>query len=325
MWVMLFKMSPQDILMWMMILRAVWPVFLMLSYWVTRNVVNYFRVTKSVSPLSKSIKTTRNHKKHMLRLKYKSSHPRKLRHVVGPQRDATVRKYLHVPWQKRKALEKARMKFQAWKRFPSVIIQICQYKLVKLTTVVKETALQCFKRWSFGHGNKKEDYDKMPGMKPCCGHSIPTSYDFCHKKGAHRGQVFACHRDHATNMITMKPIWFITMILLVLLLLGTQTSTMDAENGKSIMGKLPVFTGRKDAFVMWMAKFLAIATMGYYVEAVSYNETTKIWGEPDCPKTKAEADALNSGVPAEKLKIDMWKRNSKAFVNGYCGTVCCSR
>ena len=107
-------------------------------------------------------------------------------------------------------------------------------------------------------------------------------------------------------------VW-ISLMAIALLLLATQASAMEAENGKGIMGKLPVFTGRKDAFVMWMAKFMAVATMGYYIEAVSYNEITKVWGEPDCPKTMAEANALSSGVPAEKLKIDMWKRNSKAF------------
>jgi hypothetical protein len=110
------------------------------------------------------------------------------------------------------------------------------------------------------------------------------------------------------NCCFVKHIWLVIIMLLALLLLGgTVANAMEAENGKGIMGKLPVFTGHKDAFVMWMAKFMAVATMGYYIEAVSFNETTKVWGEPDCPKTMAEATALNSGVPADKLKIDMWK------------------
>jgi hypothetical protein len=250
----------------------------------------------------------------MLRLKYKSAMPWKLCHVVGPQWDVTVRKSLHISWMTCKM--KKRMKFEAWKRFPSVIYSICQYKLTMVFNVIQGT----FDRLSDHDSCRKEndDYDMMPGMKPCCGCHSESSYGThqgCFEKpqrGHHRGRVL--HRDNASVIITLKPVWIIIiMAFLALLLLGTQTSAMDAENGKGIMGKLPVFTGRKDAFVMWMAKFMAVAMMGYYIEAVSYDENTKVWGEPGCPKTMAEAAALNSGVPAEKLRIEMWKRNSKAF------------
>ena len=87
---MLFKMSPQDIIMWMMILKAVWPVFFMLSYWVVKKVVNYFPVDQDSSLQDENPIATRNWRKHMLRLKYPSTAPWKLRHVVGPQRDVTV-------------------------------------------------------------------------------------------------------------------------------------------------------------------------------------------------------------------------------------------
>jgi hypothetical protein len=125
MWVLLYKMSPQDIIVWMRILKAVWPVLFVSSYWVVKKVVNYFRVVKDSSSWSTNSSATRNKKKHLLRLKYPSTAPWKLRHVVGPQRDVTVRKQLHISWRTHKTLEKARQKIQAWKRFPCVMIDIC--------------------------------------------------------------------------------------------------------------------------------------------------------------------------------------------------------
>ena len=47
---------------------------------------------------------------------------------------------------------------------------------------------------------------------------------------------------------------------------------MDLGDGnKSLIGKLPVFTGKRDNFIMWLAKFSALATMGAFALAVAQN------------------------------------------------------
>ena len=162
MWVMLFKMSPQDIIMWMMILKAVWPVFFVSSIWVAKKVVNYIRVVEDSSSWSTNSSATRIKKKqHMLRLKYPSTAPWKLRHVVGPQRDVTVQKHLHISWRTRKTLEKARKKNQAWKRLPSHMLDISRYQCCKFFKLVGSFFFDA------DHGDdacKKDDYDEMPDL-----------------------------------------------------------------------------------------------------------------------------------------------------------------
>jgi hypothetical protein len=88
---------------------------------------------------------------------------------------------------------------------------------------------------------------------------------------------------------------------------------MDLGDGeKSLVSKLPPFTGKSDDFIMWLAKFTAIATMGAFTASIAQNPDGT-FGESDCPKDEAAASQLNLNNNADKAKHEAWKRNSKAF------------
>jgi hypothetical protein len=103
------------------------------------------------------------------------------------------------------------------------------------------------------------------------------------------------------------------LVGIILMLLCAPITAMDLGDGtKSLIGKLPPFSGKKDDFIMWLAKFTALATMGAFAVSIARN-TDGSFGEANCPKTEAEFNTLDATKADEKLKIDAWKRNSKAF------------
>jgi hypothetical protein len=61
---------------------------------------------------------------------------------------------------------------------------------------------------------------------------------------------------------------------------------MDLGDGnKSLIGKLPVFMGKRDDFIMWLAKFTALATLGAFAVAIAQNSDGS-FGEKKCPKNQ---------------------------------------
>jgi gag-polypeptide of LTR copia-type len=88
---------------------------------------------------------------------------------------------------------------------------------------------------------------------------------------------------------------------------------MDLGDGnKSLVSKLPPFTGRKEDFVMRLAKFTALATMGSFSLAIA-RSSNGTFGEADCPADEAAAAVLDPTIAGDRLKIAAWNRNNKAF------------
>ena len=107
---------------------------------------------------------------------------------------------------------------------------------------------------------------------------------------------------------------------------------MDLSDGnKSLIGKLPVFTGKRDDFIMWLAKFTAIAKMGAFAATIPQNADGSS-GEKNCPKNQKEVDNIMQDIAdnpltdtsstrsctkraEDKEKLEAWKRNAKVFAS----------
>ena len=107
---------------------------------------------------------------------------------------------------------------------------------------------------------------------------------------------------------------------------------MDLGDGnKSLISKLPVFSGKQDDFIMWLLKFTAIATMGAFAVSIAQNSDGS-FGEKSCPKDQKEVDDIIDDIAnnpltdtsstqtcvkraEDKEKLEAWKRNSKAFAS----------
>jgi hypothetical protein len=105
---------------------------------------------------------------------------------------------------------------------------------------------------------------------------------------------------------------------------------MDLGDGnKSLIGKLPVFTGKRDNFIMWLVKFTALATMGAFVAAIAQNGDGS-FGEKKCPKNQQKVDDILQDIADNPLtdlsntrtrtkraedneKLEIWKHNVKVF------------
>jgi hypothetical protein len=282
-------------MMMKMLLQGCWPVLMVLMFWAAKKVMmSSYEVKKASVPCSVSQRRTL-HMKVATCFNYR---PWKFRRVIGPGRDVTVSKRSHVRWRVRVARAKKRRIKNNCKHALSVWCSVLHYeaamyvaKLESTTFLHIQVAKKKIAQW-WTRSVKQDDYDDVPGLS-----SIPSCK--CWQGGRRQGLV-------CLPLLWMRGGTF-------LLLFGAQAEAMDTESGTGIMGKLPPFSGNKEDFVMWMAKFMAVATMGFYAAAVVHHTATDAWGEANCPKTQAEADALDVSVPAGKEKMGAWKRNNKAF------------
>ena len=85
---------------------------------------------------------------------------------------------------------------------------------------------------------------------------------------------------------------------------------MDFGDGNKMTSKLPLFTGQKSQFVIWLAKFIAVATWGKFYAAITQHADGSI-GEANCPVDQAAADALGDTDVDKKAKA-AWERNNRA-------------
>jgi hypothetical protein len=161
-----------------------------------------------------------------------------------------------------------RMKVATW--------AIAQYELKQL--VVKSNAgVQYAQKkiavWWTSHGKQFGRYD-VPGVagSPRCK---------CGQHGRRKGS------------LSLPNMWFCFGIYL--LVLGNhQAAAMEEDRGMGIMGRLPAFTGKTDDFVMWMAKFLAVTTMGR-IYAV-YMKTLSNYGNESANNNHNDDDASDDGA-----------------------------
>jgi hypothetical protein len=117
-----------------------------------------------------------------------------------------------------------------------------------------------------------QDDDKMPEAVPCAGCEHVVGARGFYRNRLHIAQRGALHKLGGQIRCVF---WIVYVAVAFLAYIGCCTvNAMDADNNnqdRNIMSKLPVFTGKKEAFVMWMAKFMDVATMGAYAQAVTYN------------------------------------------------------
>jgi hypothetical protein len=112
------------------------------------------------------------------------------------------------------------------------------------------------------------------------------------------------------------------MVGLVLWMLLQAVNATDADNGSCTTTKIPLFSGKKAEFTMWIIKFTAVATIGNYGLALHRNvaaDGTISYGEAACPADKAAATAAELAALANlndallQVPVATWKRNNKAF------------
>lgn len=107
---------------------------------------------------------------------------------------------------------------------------------------------------------------------------------------------------------------------------ATQVKAMDADDGggdgSRNTNRVPLFTGKKNDFVMWLMKLMAVATFGNFGMAIQKNVDANgvvTWGEAECPINDIAAAAAKRAADAAPTDADLqvpvaaWKRNNKAF------------
>ena len=81
------------------------------------------------------------------------------------------------------------------------------------------------------------------------------------------------------------------LLLLLFFLLFAPTQAMDVNGGLTSI-RVPQFSGRKAAFLIWFTKFMAVATLyGIAEQAVQQNLRSGTWGER-LPPTLSAYEAL---------------------------------
>jgi hypothetical protein len=185
----------------------------------------------------------------------------------------------------------------------------------------------------------EDNFAFMPGLVPkrtrcvCqgCVHVNRTVLYQSH----HQPQQLSNAKAPASVVVPSRRTFFNAHVLLFLIgiafgMLCVPAVAMDLGDGsKSLIGKLPLFTGKQDDFITWLAKFTALATMGAFAMAIAQNADGS-FGEKDCPKDQKEVDDITKDIadhpltdassaraPAkraeDKEKLEIWKRNAKAF------------
>jgi hypothetical protein len=183
--------------------------------------------------------------------------------------------------------------------------------------VLQETYQSYAARWFQrlpDHDDLLIDYNDVPGLIPHpTGCSCQECHIYCHTV-THPSPTVPYAKSPRAPKVTFCAAHMLLLIAgIILMLLCTPISAMDLSDGtKSLIGKLPPFSGKKDEFIMWLAKFTALATMGAFAASIARN-TDGSFGEANCPKTEAAFNALDTTKADEKPKIEEWKRNSKAF------------
>jgi hypothetical protein len=110
-----------------------------------------------------------------------------------------------------------------------------------------------------------------------------------------RPQQLSYAKAPASVVVPSCQTFFNAQVLLFLIgiafgMLCVPAVAMDLGDGsKSLIGKLPLFTGKQDDFIMWLAKFTALATMGAFAATIAQNADGS-FGEKNCPKDQKEVD-----------------------------------
>jgi hypothetical protein len=252
--------------------------------------------------LCKTAKSTKH-------LKPSLGKPWKLRRVIGFGRDVTCRKkgMAYVRWYDRvkqaKEYRRSKKGMSAWKlwmfRRGKSVLDVLASGLAMFGNIGKSLILP--DGTSNSHGE-----DDVPDLEYHC--------------KSHVRPVLVPHKRMNVGVISLLLSGHCVFALVgfYLCFFCAPAGAMDFGDGeKSLSNRFPQFTGSKNDFVMWLAKFTAVATMGLFVSAIQQNtrpsDKSKFFGEKDCPKTAAETAALDEAKDQDKPKIKAWSRNNKAF------------
>jgi Zinc knuckle len=185
----------------------------------------------------------------------------------------------------------------------------------------------------------EDNFAFMPGLIPkrtrCACHGCARVNRTVAYQSHARPQQLSYAKAPASVVVPSCRTFFNAQVLLFLIgiafgMLCVPATAMDLGDGsKSLIGKLPLFTGKRDEFIMWLAKFMALATMGAFAAAIAQNVDGS-FGEKNCPKDQKEVDDITKDIADNPLsdmassrerakravdneKLEIWKRNAKAF------------
>jgi Zinc knuckle len=185
----------------------------------------------------------------------------------------------------------------------------------------------------------EDNFSFMPGLVPkrsrCVCHGCERVDRTVVYQSQARPQQLSYAKAPASVIVPSRRTFFNAHVLLFLIgiafgMLCVPATVMDLGDGsKSLIGKLPLFTGKRDDFIMWLAKFTALATMGAFAAAIAQNGDGS-FGEKNCPKDQQEVDDITKDIAdnplsdtasarerakraADKEKLEIWKCNAKAF------------
>ena len=128
----------------------------------------------------------------------------------------------------------------------------------------------------------EDNFSFMPGlipkrMTPCRCHGCERINRTVVSEDLARPQRLSYAKAPASVVAPSRRTFFNAQVLLFLMgivfgMLCVPAVAMDLGDGsKSLIGKLPLFTGKRDDFIMWLAKFTALATMGAFAAAIAQN------------------------------------------------------
>jgi hypothetical protein len=131
-----------------------------------------------------------------------------------------------------------------------------------------------------------------------------------------------CHVQVEPCALLASGQFILFMVGLVLWMSLQAVNAMDADDGSRTATKIPLFSGKKAEFAMWIMKLTAVATISNYSLALCRNvaaDGTVTCGEAVCPADEATATAAELAALADpndallQVPVATWKRNNKAF------------